>query len=113
MPGSIDTFVKGASRIVVTNNRANVLSSAEVTLPDGKVIEIAKGKLKWERTASWLIGDPKDKPAPVYFDDSQRLAVSNWAGGEHLAGGDVYRAGLKMIAELQGGTVTSARLAGD
>ena len=113
MPGSIDTFVKGASRIVVTNNRANVLSSAEVTLPGGEVIQIATGKLKWERTASWLRGEPKDHPAPVYFDDAQRQAVSNWAGGEHLGGGDVYRAGLKMIAELHGWTVTSARLAGD
>ena len=40
-----DTFVKGASRIVVTNNRANVLSSAEVTLPDGEVDTARHGSL--------------------------------------------------------------------
>lgn len=39
------------------------------------------------------------------------LTVVGWCG-RGLGGGDVYRAGLKMIAELNGWTVTSARLAG-
>jgi hypothetical protein len=104
-----DTFKKGDISIIVYNSIADVLTEAEITTPDG-VIHVKPGRnLKWEIIASWLRGVPTDTPPPTKFNASQRREVADWTGEANLTGGKIYRAGLKMIGELHGWTVTSAR----
>ena len=109
MPASQDTFKKGDISITVYNSVADVLTEAEITTPNG-VIEIRPGRnLKWEIIASWLRGRPTDTPPPTKFNASERRKVAAWAGAETLGGGELYRAGLKMIAEENGWSFRSAR----
>ena len=109
MPATQDSFTKGTTSITVYNSIADVLTEAEINTPDG-VIRVRPGQnLKWEIIASWLRGTPTDTPLPTKFNASQRRRVADWAGVDSLGGGHLYRAGLKMIAEEHGWTVSSAR----
>jgi hypothetical protein len=109
MPATQDTFTKGDISITVYNSHADVLTEAEITTPDG-VINVKIGqKLKWEVIVSWLRGRPTDTPPPTKFNTAERRKVADWAGVDLLGGGELYRAGLKMIAEENGWSVSSAR----
>ncbi len=109
MAATQDTFKKANISITVYNSIADVLTEAEINTPDG-VIHIKPGtNRKWEIIASWLRGQPTETPPRTVLNASQRREVADWAGEESLSSGPLYRAGLKMIAEDHGWTISSAR----
>jgi len=107
----MDTFERGDVSISVKNSPTGLLMSAEIETPDTVITLGSRDKNRWEVVASWLRGAPEDEPADVVYNAAQKREVIAWAG-EDMSAGHLYRAGLKMLAEQQGWSVSSARIPG-